>query len=402
MNSILIHTQYYPPEIGAPQARLSELAIGLRKRGFKVKVLTAMPNYPKGRLFDGYGGLRLKEILNGIPVTRTWIYPTNKLGIFPRLLNYFSFVFSSLFLGIWGQGKIDYLLTESPPLFTGISGYLLSRIKRARWIFNVSDLWPESAVRLGALKKGWGLKLASWLEEFCYRKAWLVTGQSRSILADIQGRFPNVSTYHLSNGVDTELFGPDNFQSNIRKKLSPTGDLIYFYGGLHGLAQGLEQILLAAKNAPKGVHFVLMGDGPEKEALIAKANQLNLNNVSYFDPVEKQEMPAILASVDVCLVPLKMDLPGAVPSKLYEAMASAKPVILIAEGEARDIVVDNNVGLTVKPGDIQGIIKAVELLSSDPILRQNLGKNGIKTARNYFSREKIVQDFASLLLESQS
>jgi glycosyltransferase involved in cell wall biosynthesis len=200
-------------------------------------------------------------------VTRTWIYPTKKLGLFPRLFNYFSFVFSSLLLGLWGLGKVDVVLTESPPLFLGISGYLLSRIKKAKWIFNVSDLWPESAVRLGVLNEGLALKLAKWLEGFCYRKAWLVTGQSKSILADIERRFPDVATYHLSNGVDTELFGPENFQQAIRKKLSPDGDLIFFYGGLHGLAQGLDQILRAAQEAPEGVRFVLMGDGPEKEAL---------------------------------------------------------------------------------------------------------------------------------------
>ena len=148
---LLIHTQYYPPEIGAPQARLSELAKGLTRLGFLVSVLTAMPNYPQGKVFKGYKGLLIREEIDQIPVLRTSIYPTQKVNFIPRLINYFTFVFSSLFFGVWGLGKLDFVLTESPPLFLGISGYLLSRLTRAKWIFNVSDLWPESVVRLECL-----------------------------------------------------------------------------------------------------------------------------------------------------------------------------------------------------------------------------------------------------------
>ena len=402
MASFLIHTQYYPPEIGAPQARLSDLATGLQQRGFDVQVLTAMPNYPTGHLFSGYSGIRKKEIAEGIPVTRTWIYPTKKLGFIPRLMNYFSFVFSSLFLGIWGLGKIEYLLTESPPLFLGISGFLLSRIKGAKWIFNVSDLWPESAVRLGVLNQGFFLKLAKWLESFCYRQAWLVTGQSESILQNIKSRFPGVNTYHLSNGVDIEKFGPANFNASLRDELAPNGELLIFYGGLHGLAQGLDQILSAAQQSPDGVRFIFLGDGPEKEQLIVLANQLTLKNVDFLDPVPKDQMPGFIASMDICLVPLKTALPGAVPSKLYEAMAAAKPVILIAEGEAREIVERNQVGLVVKPGDIPGIVSAIGILVKDPQLRKKLGDNGRKTAIEQYSRAKIIQKFSDYLKSAQN
>jgi glycosyltransferase involved in cell wall biosynthesis len=402
MASFLIHTQYYPPEIGAPQARLSELAIGLQRRGFDVQILTAMPNYPTGKLFKGYGGCRKQEKRDGVAITRTWVYATKKISFIPRLFNYFSFVFSSLFLGPWGLGKIDYLLAESPPLFLGISSFLLSRIKGAKWIFNVSDLWPESAIRLGVLNEGLLLRLAQWLEGFFYRHAGLITGQSESILQNIKDRYPNVNTYHLSNGIDVDKFGPENLQPSLREELAPNGELIFFYGGLHGLAQGLDQILYAAQQAPPGIRFVLMGDGPEKEQLIQLADQLKLSNLTFHESVESHKMPAILASVDVCLVPLKVNLPGAVPSKLYEAMASAKPVVLIAEGEAREIVETNQVGLVVNPGDIPGITRAIELLIEDPGLRKKLGGNGRKTALEQYSRENIVQKFAEYLKKSQN
>ena len=305
-------------------------------------------------------------------------------------------------MGVWGLGKIDYLLTESPPLFLGISGFLLSRIKGAKWIFNVSDLWPKSAVRLGILKQGVFLQLAKGLEAFCYRKAWLVTGQTESILADIKHRFPSVDTYHLSNGVAIEKFGPEKYNKSLHEELAPNGELLLFYGGLHGLAQGLDQILHAAQYSPEGVRFIFLGDGPEKEQLIGLANQLVLTNVDFLDPVPKDRMPGFLASVDICLVPLKVNLPGAVPSKLYEAMASAKPVILIAEGEAREIVERNEVGLVANPGDIPGIISTIEILVEDPDLRNKLGDNGRKTALEHYSRAIIIQKFSEYLKNSQN
>jgi len=398
MRNFLIHTQYYPPEIGAPQARLSELASGLKKHGFDVRVLTAMPNYPRGRLFQGYKGTYKREVIDGIPIIRTYIYPTKKLGFFPRLLNYFSFVFSSLILGIWGLGNVDYILTESPPLFLGISGFFLSRIKCAKWIFNVSDLWPESAVHLGVLDQGMFLKLAEWLEAFCYRHAWLVTGQSKTILVSIEDRFPEVQTYHLSNGVNCQNFSGEAGEKKFRKKVATENEIIILYGGLHGLAQGLDQVLYAAHEMPKGAKFVLIGDGPEKEDLIKLADKLDLSNILFLDPVPKEKMPGILASVDICLVPLKKTLPGAVPSKLYEAMAASKPVVLIAEGEPAQIVRKAKCGFVVKPGDIDGIVDALRLLADNSDLRKKMGISGRQEVIKNYCRQDIVDRFAEFLL----
>jgi glycosyltransferase involved in cell wall biosynthesis len=271
---------------------------------------------------------------------------------------------------------VDFILTESPPLFLGITGYLLSRLKRAKWIFNISDLWPESAVRLGAVKPGWALTLSEKLEAFIYRKAWLVTGQTKTTINCINARFPEVKLFHLSNGVDTVRFNPKNFRPEIRKSFSPHGDLIFFYGGLHGLAQGLSQILYCAKGAPEGIRFVFIGDGPEKSLLIKLAQELELTNIEFHDAVASEKMPEILASVDVCLIPLKTTLPGAVPSKLYEAMASAKPAILIADGEPAEIVTSAKVGLAVSPGDGQALMNAIKQLSADEKLRTQFGENG--------------------------
>jgi glycosyltransferase involved in cell wall biosynthesis len=389
-----ILTQYYPPEIGAPQARLSGLAKQLVAAGHQVTVLTAMPNYPAGKIQDGYGGLLRRESLGGIDVIRTLIYPTQKANIIPRLTNYLSFVGSACVFGSFLLEKPDYLLVESPPLFLGLAGIWLSWLKRTRMIFNVSDLWPESAVRLGVLDRGTlAYRLSEQLESFCYRNAWLVTGQSRGILSDISRRFPTSATYHLSNGVDIEMFNVGPREMNL-EAAKTSSSLITMYAGLHGLAQGLDQVLKAASElATEPFQFVLVGDGPEKCALMKEANKEGLRNVRFCDARPAHEIPSILASADVLLVMLKTYIPGAVPSKLYEAMASGKPLVLVGKGEAAKIVRESEAGIVIEPGDSGGFADALRTLRKNPELRRRMGGNGRQAAEENFDRQKIIQRF---------
>lgn len=389
-------TQYYPPEIGAPQARLSELAAHFVGRGHSVTVLTAMPNYPIGKIYSGYGGLLRREHAHGAEVVRAFIYPTRTAKLVPRMANYLSFVLSSSIIGSIVLRPTDYLLVESPPLFLGLAGVWLSALKRARMIFNVSDLWPESAVRLGILRpESVSFRLSAWLESFCYSHAWLVTGQSKTILENINERFPDRPTFHLSNGVDTRRFCSDANTNHARAAFNSNDSLVVLYAGLHGLAQGLDQVLQAAEalRDEANLQFVLIGDGPEKRSLLEYARNRNLKNVVFLEPRPANEIPALLAGADIVLVPLKMYIPGAVPSKLYEAMASARPVVLVAEGEAAEIVRDHQAGLVVKPGDIRGMIQALCTLCSQPSLRQTLGANGRRAAEQLFDRTQIASRF---------
>lgn len=401
-----ILTQYYPPEIGAPQSRLSDLARRLVERGHKVVVVTAMPNYPLGRRYNGYGGLGCREELEGAVVWRSYIYPTKSVATLQRLFHYFTFVLSSLLVGVTRLRRLDYLMTESPPLFLGLTGFLLARLKRARWIFNVSDLWPETAVRLGVVREGWALSAARRLESFCYRKAWVVTGQSREILEDIERRFPRVRTYHLSNGVDTSLFRPERRSAAARARLleSAAGDqvaCVAVYAGLHGTAQGLDQILAAvARLDGRGPLTVFIGDGPEREALIRRKEELRLDRVRFLDPLPREEIPALLASADIALVPLKVPLPGAVPSKVYEAMASGVPVLLVANGEAADIVRSAGAGLVVAPGDIDGLADGLRRLANNVSERRTMGEAGRRAAVAQFDRRQIAARFLRYLEEN--
>jgi glycosyltransferase involved in cell wall biosynthesis len=400
--NFIIHTQYYPPETGAPQARLSEFAEGLVQDGHNVTILTAIPNYPIGRIYPGYKAAFCREVIRAVPVIRSWIYPSKSIRLIPRLSNYFSFVFSSLLAGSALLPRADYLMTESPPLFLGIAGYILSRLKGSRWIFNVSDLWPESAVRLGVIGDGLPLRLSEGLETFCYRNAWLVTGQSREILNGVGEKVPRAATYHFSNGVDSSLFTPALRSGTIHHELGDGAECVAVYAGLHGIAQGLDQILKAAEllsDLEGRLKIVFVGDGPEKESLLEKAKGSRI--LKFLPSRRKEEIPELLASADIAIVPLKGYLPGAVPSKIYEAMASGLPVVLAAEGEAVNILNDSRAGIAVSPGKTEDLAGALRLLALDGNRRRELGENGLRSVKERFDRRQIIKKFVELLKERQ-
>lgn len=397
---LTILTQYYPPEIGAPQARLASLAESLVRRGHRVTVVTAMPNYPSGAVQHGYGGLLRREHRNGVRIIRSWLAPTRRSAMIPRLACYLSFAASSALAGAALLEPSDYLMVESPPLFLGPTALLLARLKKARLIFNVSDLWPESAVRLGVVRSGSvGHRASAALEAACYRRSWLVTGQTRDIVNDIHDRFPSVHTYHLSNGVDCERFGPERCQPAARNLIHFEGRCSVLYAGLHGLAQGLDQLLDAASAIPddSGLEFVLMGDGPLRERLVRRAQIEEIPHVHFLESRPHADMPAMLAAADILIVPLHHALTNAVPSKLYEALASGRPVVLIAAGQAAHIVGDGEAGIVVPHNDRAALAAALMRLAGDPGLRARLGANGRRIAMERFDRSRIADGFLAVL-----
>lgn len=403
---LLILTQYYPPEIGAPQNRLHELAVRLKKNGVEVTVLTALPNYPKMEVMDEYKkGKNRFEMIDGIPVYRSWIFVSQYKGIVSRLLNYFSFVWSSYWKGR-KLGKHDFLMVESPPLFLGYSAIALSKKLKSKLIFNVSDLWPESAEKLGIVTNKRLLKLAYNLEAKCYLKSTLITGQTEGIVHDIQSRFPTKKVTWLPNGVDIDFYNPQLINAGdfrLKNGFQPT-DILFFYGGILGHAQGLEVILNAAKfvQEDKRIHFIIQGVGPEKEKLLVLNQTLELTNVHFLPPVPKTEMPSVVKSIDVALVPLK-NLPlfqGAIPSKVFEALAMEKPLLLGVDGEARNhFITKAQAGLFFAPENANELAKQVRLLSENPEMIKEMGVNARNYVSTHFNRNLIAQTFHDQLNE---
>jgi len=401
---LLILSQYFPPETGAPQNRLFQLAKKLHSLGVEITVLTAMPNYPEMKIFDGYRGKCFHyEILDGLPVYRCWIYAGSSKSIVPRLLNYFSFVFTSFLTGIFRMGRFDFILCESPPLFLGISAYLISLFKGSKLIFNVSDLWPESAEKLGLVTNRTLLTLATKLEEFLYRKSILITGQTKGIVNNISGRFPSKRVIWLKNGIDPVEFGKTKIKMDWRSTAGfKEQDFLFIYAGIMGYAQGLEVILHAANilRNHRDIHFILVGDGPLLNSLEELKRTLNLDNVHFYRNRPKREVLPMIESADAAIVPLRrLELfKGAIPSKIYETLAMGKPILLGVEGEAKELFIEEGKsGWAFVPEDSNDLSEIIKYLSKNREEMKIAGERGSDLVRKKFNLDTIIGDFMKKL-----
>jgi len=397
---ILILTQYFPPEIGAPQNRLLDLAIKLSTFGAEVSVLTAFPNYPQYRIHEGYRGkFYQKELFDGLTVYRSWIYVTTSKTIISRLLNYFSFCLSSLFIGLTKTSEIDLIICESPPLLLGATAVLLKQQKKARLVFNVSDLWPESAVKLGLVNNKLIIKVSYALEHWIYRQANQISGQTQGIIHSISSRITNKKVFWLRNGIDPQEVEERLTQADWRKNQGfAKDDFLVYFGGLMGYAQGLEVIMESAWETKdnKRIKYILIGDGPEKQKLLELQKKMVLSNVYIYQAVSRFEIIDVIKGIDAAIIPLrKIDLfKGAIPSKIFEILYMKKPLLLGVAGEALQIFVkDAQAGLPFEPENGADLASRVNLLADNPQLSEELGKNGHKYIMKNFNRNQIAQDF---------
>ncbi|GAB5555123.1 MAG: glycosyltransferase family 4 protein [Saprospiraceae bacterium] len=403
---LLFLTQYYPPETGAPQNRLHSLALNLIKVGFEVEVLTAMPNYPKMEIFPEYRGLKeMEETIDGVRVIRSSIYVTKDKGVAKRLMNYFSFVWTSI-QSHKRLSKADYVLCESPPLFLGISALYLARKLKARMIFNVSDLWPESAEELDIVSNRFFLGLAYKLEAYLYRKSFLVTGQTQGIVTDINKRFPKVATMYLPNGIDKEVYAFNDTSKDWIHQNGLEGKKIYMYAGIIGHAQGLDVIIKAKawikKMYPekaKEIQFVLIGDGPEKERLINLDYELK-TEITFIPNTPKKEVMRMIKQAHGYIVPLKKLklFLGAIPSKIFDPLAMGIPILLGVDGEAHKLFIEQgNAGLHFEPENHIALAERIIELEEDPTLAQRLGKQGQAFVQENFDRKNIALSFKEFI-----
>lgn len=394
---LILLTQYFPPEVGAPQNRLFAMARALRDKGAEVTVLTAMPNYPDMRIHADYRGKwSTCETMDGLDVRRVWLFVSKGRGLMARLLNYFSFVVTALLYGLFNLRKADVLMVESPPLFLGITAMCLARAKGAKLVFNVSDLWPESAVQLGLVRNRLAIGLSERLEMRCYRKAALITGQTMGIVDNIRSRCPHKHVLWIPNGVDFDLIEEVGALGDVRTRHGIPGEgFVLAYTGIIGHAQGLEVVLRAAerlRDRPE-VLFLLVGDGPERASLMAMVQQKALRNVRFIDPMPRRDVLALVAACDGVVVPLRRNklFEGAIPSKIFEALALGRPLLLGVDGEAKRLFIDEGrAGLAFKPEDDAALEHAVRLYVDDAVLRATHGTNGARYVREKFDRRRIT------------
>lgn len=396
MTHILFITRYYPPERAAPAVRISETARYLVRQGYQLTVLTTVPNHPTGIVPPEYRDRLIQhEDHDGIHVVRVWSYASPNKGFLRRILSHLSFGFLAPFLGWRDIGRPDVIIVQSPPLFTAIGGRILAWLKRCPFIFTVSDLWPESAVQLGVLRNRLFIRLAEWLEWSTYQRAglvWAVTEGIRNVLID-RG-LPPEKVFLLTNGVDTNKFRPLP-QAQARAKFGWNGQFTVLFAGTHGIATGLNIILDAAEQMRDctDIGFVLVGDGAAKAELIAQAQRCNLTNVTFLDPVPHDSMPQLLSAADVCVVHTRK-LPlfeGALPSKIYEVMACARPMLLGVAGEARRLVEQEaGAAIYVEPENANELVSAVLYLYEHPEVAETLGKRGRAFVEARFDRAQLT------------
>ena len=389
---IIILTQYFQPEMGAPQSRLFELAKGLQNAGNAVEIVTAMPNYPTGKIFNQYAGrFSSSETIEGIKIKRFWLYASNSKKSIPRIISMLSFSFTCLFSWRYVRNyKPDYFLTESPPLTLAFSGLILSRLSSAKHIMNVSDIWPLSAKELGAVADGFLYRQLEKLEKYLYKKSFLVAGQSQEIIGHISDIVKG-KTYLFRNGVDVNRFAArkENRETGQKKRI--------VYAGLLGVAQGVYDICLELDFKNLDVEFHIYGNGAQQQEIANFVKHNPERGVYLHEAVKRDEIPSILQSFDATIIPLVKNIYGAVPSKIYEAMAAGLPVLFSGEGEGAAIIKQYEAGLVSLPGEWHELGNNIRLLFSDESKQRVFSENGLKAAKETFDRNKQISLFNTYL-----
>jgi glycosyltransferase involved in cell wall biosynthesis len=402
---ILIVTHYFPPEIGAPQARLSELARAWADGGDEVTVLTGMPNHPTGVVPPAYRRrLRLVEQVDGYRVVRTWLYATPNEGFIKKTLGHLSFMITSVLLGTRLIGPADVVVVSSPTFFSIFGAWAVSKLKRAPLVIDVRDLWPAIFVELGVLTNGRLIALLERCELWAYGQATEVVVVSEGFRQDLIRRgVPAEKVATVRNGADVDRFSPGGDPTPGRDRLGAAdGAVVALYLGAHGLSHGLDTVVDAAAllaDAPgAAVRIALVGEGANRSALEAQVDRLGLKNVTMHPGVPRDEVPDLLAAADICLVPLR-DLPlfaTFIPSKIFEYFAVGKAVIGAVRGEAAAILREGG-ALVVEPGNAAALAEAVAELAGDADRRATMGGQAREYVTRHYDRRQLAAQYRAIL-----
>jgi colanic acid biosynthesis glycosyl transferase WcaI len=405
---ILYVSQYFPPEMGAPGARVAELSHHWVRAGHQVTVLTGFPNHPTGVVLPEYRAklrrLVMHERVAGVRVVRSWLLPFPNRKAYERMLNYGSFCISAASTGVF-VSRPDVVIATSPQLLVGLSGWWLARVKRVPFVFEVRDLWPESLAAVGIgdpnsfLHRGLA-KIAGFLYRRCDRVVVVSPAFKDHLIEHWQVPPKKISV--IENGVETGLFSAGAPDRELRRELCAEGKFVVCYIGTMGMAHGLETLVEAAarlRDSAPQVLFLLVGEGAEKGRIISLARSRGLNNMRFVDQQPREKIPVYIRASDVCLVLLKKTelFKTVIPTKMLEFMACARPVILGVDGQARKIVEEAQAGLFMEPENPGAMAQAILHLAADSELRKSMGSNGARHILLHFSRQQTAKDYLAVL-----
>ena len=400
---ILFLSQYYPPESNAPANRVSSLARYWASWGDEVTVLTGYPHHPEGRVYPGYRANRPRwEDDQAVRVLRVPIYATPNKGILKRSATYASFCLSAASLGALLSGRPDVVIATSPQFLCAVAGAWQALLKRRPFVMEVRDLWPESIVAVGALSARHPVvRGLTVVEETLYRRADRIVVVTPAFRRALMARgVPDAKLRVIPNGVDTELFRP---AEEVEPNPYP-GRFVVAFAGTVGMAHGLGTLLEAAtwlrEDRPE-VLFVVAGEGAERAGLEERARKEGIDNVTFLGRIPRAEVPALLRRADLNLVMLR-DTPlfrTVIPSKIFESMGCARPILIGVDGQAREIVEEAGGGVFFRPGDAEDLAACIRELAQSPERLEAMGRSGRAYALEHYTRESLARRYRDLLSE---
>jgi glycosyltransferase involved in cell wall biosynthesis len=399
---ILFLSHYFPPEVNAPATRTFEHCKQWVKMGHEVTVISCVPHHPMGEAYPGYKNKLIHvEYTDGIKAIKILTYITANEGFVKRTFNYIFYMMMAIVVAPF-LSKTDVVISTSPQFFNGLAGYFVSRLKRAPWVLEIRDLWPESIVAVGAIKNEKLVGLLEWIERFVYRKAdhiVPVTNAFKTHIVAHGGNADNITV--IRNGADLSFFAdrvPDN---SYAKKIGVENKFVASYVGTHGMAHGLDTLIEAAEllRERDDIIFLLAGDGSERARLVEEIERRRLYNVIMLGQLPKADMPRLWSVSNASLVLLrKLDLfLTVIPSKIFESMAMKKPIILGVQGESKGIVDEAKAGITIEPENAVELAGAVIKLADSHALCQALGDSGSHYVAEHFDRTVLATVYESVL-----
>lgn len=402
---ILFLTDNFYPEVNAPASRTYEHAREWVKAGHEVTVITCVPNFPKGKVFDGYKNkLWQKEAIDGIEVIRVWSYIAANKGFVRRTLDFISFSVTSFLAGLFV--KADVIVATSPQFFTALSGRTLSFWKRVPWIMEVRDLWPESIKTVGAMKDNLFIRYFEWEEMRCYRSAKTIVVVTDSFKRTLTARgIDEAKIKVVKNGVDKEMFKPVPKDEALIGELGLEGKKIIGYIGTHGMAHKLDFILDCARNMQgrNDFHFLFIGAGAEREALLAKKEREGITNVTMLDSVPKDQVVRYISILDLSLINLRKSelFKTVIPSKMFENAGMQIPIIMGVQGEAQEMLEEYGAGLCFEPENEADFNAKLQQLLSDPDLYERCRTGGAEMSRDY-DRKALADKMLECMMDTVS